>query len=673
MKRFAWLVLAALCVTVCEQPGSGGAEEEEWWEDWEFEEEEEPPPVVVGMELVSKPDTTLYAKNQEFEGWDGLELRYLYSNGLLGDDPLETEEYTLSHTVIDTSVPGPKMVTVSAGEYTAQFQVYVMVSTSVLQSMTITTPPKTAYYLGEPFSTADMVLSGQYNDGTKSVPVDSVSVEGYDSYKRGSQTVKFRVNKCSVDVDVTVKVAEKDSVTLVTPTTTRTAFIKGKDFDLAASGITAKVRRGNVTATLSAGNGLFPSDITSYDKDKAGAQNLRLTLDERTAGLQVTVVDVAPDVWFDFGYWRHSGDPNGIGPGEGKFYTRPNEGLVLAPVRYLIGYDDDHSPRADTAYTWTVTPPEGCAYDTAAATNKETFTFKPSVTGTYTVRVEVKGRSFVTGEEITKTVSVPVVCHTGAVATTKPRIPANVYGARAIRNFAPGQFTQSGNGYGWSLGAAGGYIVWEVKKHQESYSATGNAFSSWNEPGIVWMQEDRNNNYVPDEIWYEIKGYHDTQDKLTSQITRRYAITYVNYSGSGGSTNEYGQMINGSIYWVDSRGRAARIPGGWPGVWGVTGSRVTFTGTLLLDNEKYDLGTSDGSGDNGAGGYVDTVGVTGWSPYVFPISRAIDAAGNPVTLSNVRFLKVQTAVLKYGDLFGEISTEVSGGTDLNYVSSFPNP
>jgi hypothetical protein len=42
----------------------------------------------------------------------------------------------------------------------------------------------------------------------------------------------------------------------------------------------------------------------------------------------------------------------------------------------------------------------------------------------------------------------------------------------------------------------------------------------------------------------------------------------------------------------------------------------------------------------------------------FYIDSAMDTAGNRVTLSNVRFVKAQTAVFVYGGIFGEFSTEV---------------
>jgi hypothetical protein len=664
------VLLAGLWLASCEQQSGAvtAAKEQEqekpWWEGLD-DGEKEPPPVVVGIQIVSMPDMTLYGRNEEFRGWDGLAVHRLWSDGSLDPEPLPETAYTLSNEAtgddtVDTGQAGPKYITVKAGEYTAEFQIYVTFSISVLRSMSAT-PSLVEYYLGEQFRLADVAISGEYNDGTKTV-TNGVAVEGYDAYRRGVQEVTLRVNNVRTTVQARVKIPGAAGVTLGFTTEYRNAFIKGKDFDIAASGLKARVSHGNISVTLKEGDGLYPSDITKYDKNKAGEQSLQLTLDDKSAATTVSVLDVKPAVWFDLGYWRHEGDPDGIGPGEGRFYTRPNEKLVIAPIRYLIGWNDDHSPAEGTSYDWYV---DGVSQNV----HTETFAFTPSATGTYTVKVEVRGRSFIDGSTTTKEASVPVVCHTGTVATSKAPIPKNGYGARVIRNFAPGQFTMSGTGYGWSLGAWGGYAVWQVNKHQEYYVACGNTFGGWNEPGIVWMQEDRNNNGIADEMWYEIKGSHDSPantDTLGREISRRYAITYVNYGGTGGSTNSYGQIINRHIYWADGKGRAGRIQGGWSGVWGVTGNWVTFAGTLLMDDGKMDT-ANYGKQAADTAGYVDT------GTAAFYHRDAIDAAGAPVTLTNVRFLKVHTAVFCYGSTFGDISTELTDGTDLGFMTDFPLP
>jgi hypothetical protein len=64
---------------------------------------------------------------------------------------------------------------------------------------------------------------------------------------------------------------------------------------------------------------------------------------------------------------------------------------------------------------------------------------------------------------------------------------------------------------------------------------------------------------------------------------------------------------------------------------------------------------------------VDAVG------FNFPINAAMDLAGNPVTLTAVRFLKVHTAVFVYGGMFGDMSTEIKYADFLGKLTNFPSP
>lgn len=50
----------------------------------------------------------------------------------------------------------------------------------------------------------------------------------------------------------------------------------------------------------------------------------------------------------------------------------------------------------------------------------------------------------------------------------------------------------------------------------------------------------------------------------------------------------------------------------------------------------------------------------------FRISDAIDADGNPVDLSHINFVKVQTAVNFVAGWLGEMSTEISSVVHLTY-------
>jgi hypothetical protein len=351
---------------------------------------------------------------------------------------------------------------------------------------------------------------------------------------------------------------------------------------------------------------------------------------------------------------RTADDPTGQGRvkptplGDGFYHTVPGRPLVLSPVRVLIGYGADHTDLGAT-YTWTVTPVDNAPSYTPASTTGEFCTFTPPALGAWNVSVSVTGRNYVDGESITKTATTRVVCDPLPSSYANPSI--NSGPPPLLYNPSPGQFTESGTGYNWSLGTIGGYTIWPVV-HKASYTMMGNAFEGWTEPGIVWFQEDLNGNGLPDEIWYEVNAGRGPY------ITRRYSIKFLK-SGEGTLLdNPYGQTLR-AVYWADAKGRTGQIHGGWPKDWGVSnadGAWVTYTATLMADNgviksEGYDYKDLVGPGGTSGGPFVDH------GAPVIPISRAVDAAGNPVTLSRVRFVKVQTGVFKYGGDFGEVSTE----------------
>ena len=105
---------------------------------------------------------------------------------------------------------------------------------------------------------------------------------------------------------------------------------------------------------------------------------------------------------------------------------------------------------------------------------------------------------------------------------------------------------------------------------------------------------------------------------------------------------------------MDCRGRTGVIPGGWPwesGVSNASGAWVTYTGTLVWDDGVVK------SADYTSYGYQLPGVDTGSSTFRPSAVRAAD--GSSVTLTKVRFIKVQTGPFKYGGVFGEISTEIT--------------
>jgi hypothetical protein len=200
-------------------------------------------------------------------------------------------------------------------------------------------------------------------------------------------------------------------------------------------------------------------------------------------------------------------------------------------------------------------------------------------------------------------------------------------------------------------------------------------------------------------MWYELRGGDDDDALYRNLITRRYAVRYIRapfpawYRWNGtryvydSSLDTEGiawlDLLNdGSysnkrrpVFWVDSKGRVGSMDG-WP--YGASladeaGASATYSGTVLRDNGGIDGGIYNLPGY----GYVDTGGNAKHLYATFNVARdairADDSAANlnPVL---VRFVKVQTALFQYGNIYGNVSTEIVYGTNLaDQSGGFPMP
>ncbi|MDR2343519.1 MAG: bacterial Ig-like domain-containing protein [Spirochaetaceae bacterium] len=721
MKRAAWnclcLAAAVFWLWGCEQDGppvvmdSGGM-----WDDLDYTEPEVYEPYITGVVIKSYPDTTYFAKGQPFS-YAGLVLCFVYDNGNYGKE-LGSGDYEVDS--IDTEALAPassfrtkavsiKILNTEEGSFPAlSYTIAIDSSTSVLTDIKMTSPPsKKVYYLGEKFSASGVAVSGTYSGGDRDGQTETLNAglvtpktNSFNSSRRGTQTVTLMFNGKELGtVDVTVRLAPgstikpngmNDKVSYIKGGNYKPVRVKGAAFDLARSDLRATVTAGGSTFTLDYANGsITDGDITGYKPDSPGMQTLTLNLDGIEADFEMYVADAEPAAWFDYGYRRLTKDPSGRGwvekteafIGEGVYYAKPGQTIVISPVRFLVGYDAEHKDTGVT-YSWTV----GAPYTLSAG--GEFCEITPAAAGKYNVSVNLTGNNFVTGQPVTVTATTQVVCYTGTAGGANTFSP--------LKNFAPGQHNE-GNGYGWSLGAALGYEVWSLPYGASTLEIYGNPFGNWSEAGIVWVQYDENGNGLPDEMWYELTGGEEDDAVRKSQITRRYAVSYFRGPNPAGSkTNEYdvlvydpdldlkgvntglgnGQAMKRRVYHVDSKGRVGYLSG-WPHGNGLSDdfdTRVTFTGTLLRDDGRI----ADTSYELPQLGYVDTAGVTAKFPYPkFNAARdAIRADGSPANLNAalVRFVKVQTAVFRYGGIFGNVSTEIVKGTNLSDQSGgFPMP
>ena len=224
-----------------------------------------------------------------------------------------------------------------------------------------------------------------------------------------------------------------------------------------------------------------------------------------------------------------------------------------------------------------------------------------------------------------------------------------------------------------SLGAYGGYVVFGFDHSivnvagEYDFKVYGNAFSGSAEPGIVMVMRDENGNGLPDDTWYELAGseYNNADTKKNYEITyyrpdedkerdpdpdyayvndRTYVLWTTNYE------DEASGYVMRNIYHSQSY---------WP-QW-TEDTVLVFKGTRIPNN--YTLNSGIYTLASYDWGYVDNQPNS--TDTGFKIDWAVDSAGNSVSLSQIDFIKVYTALNQYCGWIGETSTEVCGGEDLH--------
>ena len=249
---------------------------------------------------------------------------------------------------------------------------------------------------------------------------------------------------------------------------------------------------------------------------------------------------------------------------------------------------------------------------------------------------------------------------------------------------APGQFINEGyiaatakeacdyaeqrlrNGYYISLGGFGGYVVVKfnepiINTGDYDFGIYGNSFSGSSEPGVVWVSQDANENGLADDEWFELYGSESEKDGTI----HGYSITY---SRTDDETK---------IAWRDNRGASGTIERNsshcqdyFP-AW-IADQEYTLSGTLLPDNSEW-------CEEDKLWKYVLHAFEWGYADNFSSIDRATDRAnrfrigdahtisGEAANLSQIDFVKVQSATNVVLPAIGEISTEVCGFVVYNMV------
>ena len=246
------------------------------------------------------------------------------------------------------------------------------------------------------------------------------------------------------------------------------------------------------------------------------------------------------------------------------------------------------------------------------------------------------------------------------------------------------------------LGAYGGYITFHFDhpianvEGERDFIVYGNAFQSMmfpnlaggsSEPGIVMVSQDTNHNGKPDDIWYELSGSADVDSAASvnsalaweRRLIYNYQITY----HRNGDLNP--------VPWTDNQGRSGQVnrmnkqnhtQEYWP-LW-ISASTLTFSGTKLPKNAwlMHEQQEQQGQGKQQwvlfflRYGYVDGNKNANTEACSFDISWAVNpTTRESVTLKNIDFVRVYTAMNQSAGDLGETSTEVAGAKDLHLAAS----
>lgn len=219
------------------------------------------------------------------------------------------------------------------------------------------------------------------------------------------------------------------------------------------------------------------------------------------------------------------------------------------------------------------------------------------------------------------------------------------------------------------LGGFGGYVIAGFDHDVQNLASYDLAVfplkGSSPEPAIVYVMSDNNKDGLPNETWYELKGNQFDNSK------RNYWLRYFK------AKNE-----TSNITWKDAEGNTGELKPGYganysTGWWwkSTSGDSITFHGTRLPDS-YVDMDTTAaqswvvpaglftfGYAENIAGDDFDATLVCN----KLDISNAVDATGNAVNLSSIRFIKIQSSVFQIAGWTNEVSPEIKGAADLHLL------
>ena len=264
---------------------------------------------LESIEVNPLPDKISYALNEELD-LTGAKLIRHYADGSTGD-PIDLKEAVASGDVsistFNSSQPGKLTVTVTYRNKQTEFQVLVSdeESGAFLSKMTLTTPPRTQYLVGEELDLSKAVLQLTYSvslseddDKTETTTFEELAdyvVTGFDPSKPGKQvvTVTYKGQSLTFTVEVFEKVL---SSIAVGKRPDKTVYVSGEELALDGFELTLIYNEGTEAETREtipygeSGIDGFTIDGLNNEPDASPEQKLKITYQNKTTELTVIVL-----------------------------------------------------------------------------------------------------------------------------------------------------------------------------------------------------------------------------------------------------------------------------------------------------------------------------------------------------------------------------------------------
>jgi hypothetical protein len=231
---------------------------------------------LQSIEVSREPARTVYGQGQELDR-SGLAVTAHYKK-----DSREVDERSLQISDYDKGKPGTQTVTVAMQGKSAVFTVTVVPA----ERVSIQQPPAKAVFMeGDSFDPAGLVALVEFEN--RAVPDEHIGPErlvfsGYNKDKAGVQnlTADYYGKKASFDVSI----AALAGIAVTSPPDT-TVYFTGEDLDLAGLVVTGTWEgMGERPLTVTSGN------LSSFDKNRAGKQDVFVTYQGKTTSFPVTFV-----------------------------------------------------------------------------------------------------------------------------------------------------------------------------------------------------------------------------------------------------------------------------------------------------------------------------------------------------------------------------------------------